>query len=73
MDDDREAFEFAYTLFLAREVDREAAQMTVGASEVGQIEVNQATDLPMQLSGNSSERHLIGWCTSLRNRRTVNC
>ena len=31
MDDDREAFEFAYALFLARGVDREAAQMIVEA------------------------------------------
>jgi hypothetical protein len=27
VDDDREAFEFAYALYLARQVDREAAQM----------------------------------------------
>jgi hypothetical protein len=32
MDDDREAFEFAYALHLAREVDREAAQMIVQAA-----------------------------------------
>ncbi len=31
--DDREAFEFAYALFLAREVDREAAQLIVDAAE----------------------------------------
>ena len=31
MDDDREAFEFAYALYLARQVDREAAQMIVQA------------------------------------------
>ena len=37
MDDDREAFEFAYALFLARQVDREAAQMIVEAAEVGRF------------------------------------
>ncbi len=33
MDDDREAYEFAYALYLARQVDREAAQMIVEAAE----------------------------------------
>jgi hypothetical protein len=37
MDDDREAYEFAYALYLARQVDREAAQMIVAAAEAGQI------------------------------------
>ena len=37
MDDDREAYEFAYVLYLARQVDREAAQMIVGAAEAGLI------------------------------------
>ncbi len=45
MDDDREAFEFAYALYLARQVDREAAQMIVEAAEVGLIQINEATDL----------------------------
>ncbi len=35
MDDDRQAFEFAYALYLARQVDREAAQMIVAAAEAG--------------------------------------
>jgi len=35
MDDDREAYEFRYALYLARQVDREAAQMIVQAAEVG--------------------------------------
>jgi len=35
MDDDREAFEFAFALHLAREVDREAAQMIVEAAKAG--------------------------------------
>jgi hypothetical protein len=29
MDDDREAYEFSHALYLARQVDREAAQMIV--------------------------------------------
>jgi hypothetical protein len=32
MDDDRQAYEFAYALYLARQVDREAAQMIVEAA-----------------------------------------
>ncbi len=43
MDDDREAYEFAYALYLAREVDREAAQMIVEAAEAGLIGIEQAT------------------------------
>ncbi len=35
MDDDREAFEFAHALYLARQVDREATQMIVEAAEAG--------------------------------------
>ncbi len=35
MDDDREAFESAYALYLARRVDRETAQMIVAASSTG--------------------------------------
>ncbi len=50
MDDDREAFEFAYALYLARQVDREAAQLIVQAAEAGLIQINEATDLLMQLS-----------------------
>jgi hypothetical protein len=43
MNDDREAFEFAYALYLARQVDREAAQMIVQAAEGGLIGIEQAT------------------------------
>ncbi len=50
MDGDREAYEFAYALYLARQVDREAAQMIVQAAEAGLIEIRKATDLLMQLS-----------------------
>ncbi len=35
MDDDREAYEFSYALYLARQVDRESAQMIVEAAEAG--------------------------------------
>ncbi len=44
MDDDREAFEFAYALYQARQVDREAAQMIVQAAESGLIGIEQATE-----------------------------
>ena len=37
MDDDHQAYEFSYALYLARQVDREAAQMIVAAAEVGVI------------------------------------
>ncbi len=33
MDDDREAYEFSYALYLARKVDQKAAQMIVEAAE----------------------------------------
>ena len=60
MDDDREAYEFAYALHLARQVDREVAQMIVEAAETGLIQIIEATDLLMQLSRRPSERHLSG-------------
>ena len=50
MDDGREAFEFAYALYLARQVDRDAAQMIVQAAKAGLIQINKATDLLMELS-----------------------
>ncbi len=50
MDDDREAYEFAYALYLAREVDRDAAQMIVEAAEVGVIQINEATALLTEIS-----------------------
>ena len=43
MDDDREAYEFSHALYLARQVDREAAQMIVEAAEAGLIGIGQAT------------------------------
>ena len=45
MDDDREAYKFSHALYLARQVDREAAQMIVQAAEAGLIQIDEATDL----------------------------
>ena len=50
MDDDRQAFEFSRALYLARQVDREAAQMIVDAAEAGVIQINEVTDLLKELS-----------------------
>ncbi len=44
MDDDREAFEFAHALSLARQVDWEAAQMIVCAAEAGVIDLRDAIE-----------------------------
>ena len=54
MDDDREAFEFAYALHLARQVDGELAQTIVQAAEAGLIHIDKATDLRTLLSKNST-------------------
>jgi len=35
MDDDREAYEFSHALYLARQMDREAAQMIVEVAKAG--------------------------------------
>ena len=48
MDDDREAYEFSHALYLARQVDREAAQVIVEAAEAGLIPIIEATDLLIQ-------------------------
>ncbi len=45
MDDDREAYELAHALYLARQVDREAAQMIVEAAEAGEINLTQAIEI----------------------------
>jgi len=45
MDDDREAYEFSYALYLARQVDREAAQMIVQTAEAGEINLSQAIEI----------------------------
>ena len=42
--DNRQVFEFAYALYLARQVDREAAQVIVQAAEAGVIGIAQATE-----------------------------
>jgi len=56
MDDDREAYEFSHALYLARQVYREAAQMIVQAAEAGLIQIDEATDLLVELSRLTSER-----------------
>jgi len=50
MDNDREAFEFAYALYLARQVDREAAQMIVEAAEAGQITLRRGDGGTVQIT-----------------------
>ena len=59
MDDDREAYEFSHALYLARQVDREAAQMIMEAAEAGLIQINKATDLLMRLSGQLTKPHRL--------------
>ena len=51
MDDDREAYEFAYALYLARQADREAAQSIVEVAEAGIIGIEQATEALNHPSG----------------------
>ncbi len=46
MDDDRKAYEFSYALYLAHQVDREAAQVIAEAAEAGLIGIEQATEAP---------------------------
>ncbi len=50
-DDDRQAFEIAYASYLARQEDREVAQMIVEAAEAGVIRVEQATEALNYLTG----------------------
>jgi len=56
MDDDREAYEFSYALYLARQVDWEAAQMIVQAAEAGLIQINETTALLTELSRQLTKR-----------------
>jgi len=51
MDDDREAFEFAFALYQTQEIDRETAQLIVDAAEVGLIGIEQATGALWLLDG----------------------
>ena len=51
--------EVAYVLHLARQVDREAAQMIVAAAEAGVIRIDEATALLMELSGHADKRRLL--------------
>ncbi len=56
MDDDREAYEFSHALYLARQVDREAAQLIVDAAGAGLIGIEQATGALRLLSRNGRRR-----------------
>ncbi len=56
MYDDREAYEFSHALYLARQVDREAAQMIVEAAEAGMIGIKKATGALRLLSRNGRRR-----------------
>ncbi len=53
MQDDRKVYEFSHALYLARQVDRDAAQMIVQAAEAGVIGIEQATAALRTLSGPS--------------------
>ena len=59
MDDDREAFEFAYALHLAQQVDCDFANLIVDAAEARLIQLTHATDLLMRLSRQSNKQHLF--------------
>jgi len=58
MDNDREAYEFSHALYLARQVDREAAPMIVQAAEAGLIQLTQATEILVQLSRQANKGYL---------------
>ena len=47
---DRQAYEFAYALYLARQVDRDRAQMIVEAAEAGLNQINEASAILMEMS-----------------------
>ncbi len=53
---DDEAYEFSHALYLARQLDRETAQMIVEAAEAGIIGVKQASEALWLLH---SSRHLV--------------
>ena len=53
MDDDRQTFEFAHALYLARQFDREAAQMIVETAEAGLTGIEQATQSLALLASHS--------------------
>ncbi len=61
MDDDREAFEFAHALYLARQVDRDFANLIAEAAEAGLIQLSHATELLtamyVQAAGSHSTRY----------------
>ncbi len=55
MDDDREAYEFSRAPYLARQVDREAAQIIVEAAEAGIIGIEQAAEAGLIQINNATE------------------
>ncbi len=59
--DDRDAFEFAYALYLACQVDREATQMIVETAEAGLMGTEDATEALNHLS-----EQPVNWADSLR-------
>jgi len=61
MDDDRQAYEFSHALYLARQVDRESAQMIVQAAEAGLMGIEEATEALNHLS-----EQPVNWDDSLR-------
>ncbi len=72
MDDDREAFDFSYALYLARQVDREAAQMIVEAAEAGLIEMDEATESLTEMYGLYITNRRPLCCTNFVVRRRLN-
>ena len=52
---DDEAYEFSHALYLARQVDREAAQMIVADAEAGLLQLTHATEILMQLYGQATD------------------
>ncbi len=49
--DDLQVYEFSHVLYLARQVDRAAAQMITEAAEAELIGIEQATEALTRLSG----------------------
>ena len=55
MDEDDQAYDFSHALYLARQVDRKAAQMIVEVAEAGLIGIEQTTEaLKLLLPGSSN-------------------
>ena len=56
MDDDRLAYEFAFALRRAREVDRDFANLIAAAAEAGLIGIEPVTNALLELYGPISDR-----------------